>query len=208
MDSKIWMTASTCTEVPTVGWMCLKRTDATRPYSGYGYSGPASCLMDLVILLKRRMISEVLTLHCRWQSGLSRSGLRMNLLHNDTRVSIWSGISSKLHCSAVSLELDAAGVKHPCFLVQYVQVHPPPIPLYYLPPPSYYSTTTALFLTSSTSLLQTFATFRLLRLSYSYQSYLLHDIPYSASLADIEAILLLNSLTLITSYNQSILSTS
>ena len=81
MDSKIWMTASTCTEVPTVGWMCLKRTDATRPYSGYGYSGPASCLMDLVILLKRRMISEVLTLHCRWQSGLSRSGLWVNLVH-------------------------------------------------------------------------------------------------------------------------------
>ena len=55
--------------------------------------------------------------------------------------------------------------------------HPKPASSYIvqvpLPPPSYYSTT-ALFLTLLTQLLlQTFATFRLLCLDYSYQSYLL-----------------------------------
>ena len=34
MDSKILIAVSTCTEVPTVGWMCLKRTHARCHYSG------------------------------------------------------------------------------------------------------------------------------------------------------------------------------
>ena len=77
----------------------------------------------------------------------SRSGLRMNLVHNDTRVSTWSGISSKLHCSAVSLVPMPLVSLIPSLL--YPRIGVPLTPLYYLPPPT---TAILLFLTSSTSL--------------------------------------------------------
>ena len=55
----------------------------------------------------------------------------------DARASICTGISSKLHCSAVSLV--PMPLVSPNSASSYNTYWYTPIPLYYLPPPSYYS---------------------------------------------------------------------
>ena len=150
----------------------MKRTHATRPCSRYGYRGPANCWMDRVILLMRRMtlrsvdVTLPLTIRLITIRALGEPGTY------DARASICTGISSKLHCSAVSLELDAAGVNS-SLLPRIPHTGAPHYPYTTYPP------TTATSYSSSTSLnilQQTFVTFRLLRLNHSNQSYLLHAI--------------------------------
>ena len=96
------MVASTCCEVPTVGWSGLKRTDATRPYSWHGYSGPA-CYLRILWFLRGEWSPK-----CRSYTAAARLELSTIRATDepgtyDARASICTGISSKLHCSAVSL---------------------------------------------------------------------------------------------------------
>ena len=128
------MIASTCCEVPTVGWISLKRTHATRSYSGHGYRGPACYLMIRDSVARRMTLRSVdatlpLTIRLITIRALGEPGTY------DTRVSICTGISSKLHCSAVSLVPMPLVSNIPAS--SYNTYRYLPIPLYYLPPPYY-----------------------------------------------------------------------
>ena len=126
------MVASTYREVPTVGWIGLKRTHAIRPYSGYGYRGPACCKRILWFGCEANDLRNVkvtlpLTIRLITIRATDEPGTY------DARASICTGISSKLHCSAVSLV--PMPLVSPQSASSYTSTGTPPIPLYYLPPP-------------------------------------------------------------------------
>ena len=101
-------------------------------------------------------------------------------VHNDTCVSIWTGIASKLHCSAVSLVPMPLVSNIPASSYNTYRYTPPLSPYTTYPPPSYYSYFFFFFSSFILLFLQTFATIRLLRLRYSYQAYLLLDILHTS----------------------------
>ena len=131
------MTAATCCEVPTVGWINLKRTHARCHYSGAmtGDQLVVGCISWFGCEANEPPKCWRYTAAARLELSTIRATDEPGTY--DARASICTGISSKLHCSAVSLEPMPLVSSIPSS--SYTTYRSTPLPLYYLPPPSYYS---------------------------------------------------------------------